>query len=234
MLAMPPWTGVDGLLCLTPLTEQSCRESNPRILARFMDWAADLEMFSPCPAGEVSDYALSVGRNERDFGTLVAAGAGLSVPIHLVAPASSLSGLKLPPNVLRAGGPESPGDDRGLPYPELIRRMQRARCIVITLHRHPTTGNGYTNLLESLAVGRPVVMTRTGALAIDLEKEGAGRYVAPGDPGELAEAIRWFHHHPTEADEMGRRARRLAESRFDLAGFGKRIVGYFHDLIGPP
>lgn len=233
-LAMPPWTGVDVLFCLTPIMEQSCRQSAPHLLARFIDWAADLEMFHPCPSSEVSDYALSMGRNERDFGTLVAASAAMSVPVQLVAPASSLSGMELPPNVLRVGGPASPGDDRGLPYPELVQRMQRARCIVITLHHDLTTGNGYTNLLESLAVGRPVVMTRTGALAIDLEKEGVGRYVAPGNPRELAMAIRWFHEHPTEADEMGRRARTLAEARFGLSGFGKRVVSLFHDLIGPP
>lgn len=233
-LAMPPWTGADGVFCLTPLTEQSCRRSDPRRLARFMDWATDLEMFRPCLPGEVSDYALSVGRNERDFGTLVAAAAGLGAPVHLVAPSSSLSGMELPPEIVHAGGPAGPGDDRGLPYPELIRRMQRARCIVIALHHDPTTGNGYTNLLESLAVGRPVVMTRTGALAIDLEKEGVGRYVSPGNARELAEAIRWFHDHPAEADEMGRRARRLAESRFDLSGFGRRVVSLFHELIGPP
>lgn len=233
-LAMPPWTGADGLFCLTPITEQASRESNPRRLARFIDWGVDLEMFQPCPVGEVSDYALSVGRNERDFGTLVAASGGLGMTVQLVAPSSSLSGMDLPPEVLHIGGPANPGDDRGLPYPELIQRMQRARCIVIALRDDPTTGNGYTNLLESLAVGRPVVMTRTGALAIDLEKEGAGRYASPGNPRELAAAIRWFHDHPSEADEMGRRARRLAESRFDLAGFGKRVVSLFHELIGPP
>ena len=61
------------------------------------------------------------------------------------------------------------------------------------MNNDPTeyTANGFTNLMEAMAVGQPVIVTRTGALPgeIDVEKAGCGIFVPPGNPDALAEAI---------------------------------------------
>ena len=53
------------------------------------------------------------------------------------------------------------------------------------------TANGFTNLMEAMALGLPVIVTRTGALPgeLDVEAAGCGLHVPPEHPEALAEAM---------------------------------------------
>ena len=52
-------------------------------------------------------------------------------------------------------------------------------CIPLTGNKHDTCG--YTECLEAMAMGKPVIMTKSGCLDLNLEKEGVGLYVNPKD-----------------------------------------------------
>ncbi len=70
-------------------------------------------------------------------------------------------------------------------------------------------------VLESLALGVPVIASRVGALP-DLVQEGVTGFLCePGDTVAFAERIRWMADHPQEHRAMKTAARAFAEAELD-------------------
>ena len=111
-------------------------------------------------------------------------------------------------------------------YPQLIEYYSAARAIAIPMV--PQSGlSGLTSLLDALAMGRAVIMTRNPLIDIDVELEGIGFWVAPGDIAGWERALRFVEDHPAQAEEMGWRARRLAEDRYNSGAFAEQ----FYDIV---
>ena len=70
-----------------------------------------------------------------------------------------------------------------------------------------------------LAAGRPILaLTEAGSeVALTIEDENVGWIVPPEDPDKLIETIRKIYFNRRELPEMNIRARKAAESRYDLA-----------------
>lgn len=82
-------------------------------------------------------------------------------------------------------------------------------------------------VLESLALGVPVIASRVGALP-DLVQEGVTGFLCePGDVGAFAERIRWLAAHPEEHRRMKAAARAFAEAELDA----RRMFGRYEDAI---
>lgn len=77
---------------------------------------------------------------------------------------------------------------------------------------------GYDNcpmtVLESMALGRPVLGTRIGGIPELIDHQQDGFLVLPGDADSLADRMNWFDQHRDEALEMGAVARAKMEDRF--------------------
>jgi glycosyltransferase involved in cell wall biosynthesis len=88
----------------------------------------------------------------------------------------------------------------------------------------PSLAEGFAHvLLEAMASGLPILST-TNTAAPDLVESGVeGFVVEPGRPGQLAECIAWSLEHRTQLAEMGRAARRKAET-FTWPRFRNRIA----------
>ena len=72
-------------------------------------------------------------------------------------------------------------------------------------------------LLETMAAGRPIVVTDVGENRAIVEDGICGRVVPPRDPGAIADAVRGLLSAPAEAAAMAGRARARFESRFTTA-----------------
>ena len=83
---------------------------------------------------------------------------------------------------------------------------------------------GLTSLLDAMAVGKPVIMTRNKHIDLDLEKEGIGLWVKPGDLAGWQQAIAYLLAHPEEAAAMGDRGRRLCETKYNLDVFTNTLA----------
>jgi len=73
-------------------------------------------------------------------------------------------------------------------------------------------------------MGKAVIMTRNRQIDIDIEKEGIGIFIKPGDVEGWKRAIYYLLEHPQETEEMGDRARSLCESRYNLEYFSSRLA----------
>jgi glycosyltransferase involved in cell wall biosynthesis len=91
---------------------------------------------------------------------------------------------------------------------------------------------GFTELIEVMAMSRPVILTRTGALPteIDVEAVGCGLHIPPDDPDALADAIEKLAQDPERAEEMGKVGRKLCESYYNIDRFARDLHTFFESL----
>jgi glycosyltransferase involved in cell wall biosynthesis len=168
-----------------------------------------------------------VGSTRRDFGTFGRAATAAGVAARIVCTRQNVGpDFATFGDSVRVTAPERP-----LTLREVVELYLGARAVAICLAGVEVLA-GYWTLCDALAVGRPVIMTRHPLVDLDLEAEGVGRWVAPGDEHGWAAALRWFDDHPVEAAEMGRRARSLVDGGFDARTFAHQLMDVFDSLLG--
>lgn len=89
-----------------------------------------------------------------------------------------------------------------------------------------------TKFFEYMAAGLPIVATDVPAWRRLIVDEGLGFCVDPEDPRAAAEAVRRLRESPREARAMGMRGRELVRRRYNWEGEGRRLVGYYNELVG--
>jgi glycosyltransferase involved in cell wall biosynthesis len=105
-----------------------------------------------------------------------------------------------------------------------VRAMYR-RAGVVALALAPTTrGSGSTVVLEAAASARPVVATRTPAMADLVEHGVRGLLVDPEDPDAMADAIGELLADPERAQRMGAAARQWLEQHRTSAHMAADIL----------
>lgn len=178
-------------------------------------WPVDEHFWRPL--GGTEDIISTVGREMRDFGTLIEALRGTEIPCHIAAGGQLDVGKQdswigdiggsadLPPSVTI--GP--------MKFAELRRLYDRSRFVVIPLY--PTdTDNGTTSILEAMAMGKAVICTRVDGQRDVIQEGHTGLFVPPRDPRALREAIEYLWSHPDEAAAMGRNGRARVERYHSL------------------
>jgi glycosyltransferase involved in cell wall biosynthesis len=217
--------GIDGYACLTETAAAAFRELNPRAQARAIQWAPDTTMF---PGSEKDgEYLLACGRTNRDYATLVKAAAKVDFPVVLLVSPGLVSGMAIPPNVRFVEGPKDGGTDKGIPYSELIHEWYaNARAVLIPRLDLAWDTSGLTNLLEAMAMYRPVLMTRTGRLDLDIEQAGVGMFVAPGDAQDWATKITRIWNDARLREPMRARAKEQVRTFYNLRRFGNDVVEF--------
>ncbi len=101
-----------------------------------------------------------------------------------------------------------------LPLERIAPILSASDALLVPLSGHPTFKQFVpSKLIDSMAAGRPVLLSAAGEAARILDRAQAGLVVAPEDPTALAEAVRWLVSNREEAAEMGRRGRDFATRR---------------------
>jgi glycosyltransferase involved in cell wall biosynthesis len=86
-------------------------------------------------------------------------------------------------------------------------------------------------ILEALASGVPLVLSRVGAYPELLEATGGGRLVEPDDAAGLAAEIEDLLAHPDEARAIGARGRRVVLDRFHVRHMADGIMEVFEKVV---
>jgi glycosyltransferase involved in cell wall biosynthesis len=214
-------------LILPPPTQQEFALHGLRIhRTKVVDipWCVD-EQFWRSPAGAIPDMICSVGREMRDYETLIRALDGTGIPCHIAG--SLVRGRKdqwrralgdagekaeLPPNV--TVGPKNPVELREL--------YARSRFVVLPLFESDTD-NGITCMLEAWSMSRPVICSEIDGQRGSFGHGRSGLFVPPGDVEALRKAILHLWDQPEEAVRMGAQARRTVEEQRRMDRFIREV-----------
>jgi glycosyltransferase involved in cell wall biosynthesis len=223
--------GIDGLLCLTRKAEELWSQKWPGKKVAWIDWGADTTMFQGTDAE--GEFFFACGRTNRDYATLLAAASRVPAQFVILASRSLVGDLPVPENVRFVEGPANVGTDRGISYAEMIGNYYgRAKAVLISRKDIADDTSGLTNLLEALAMGRPVAITRTGSLDLDVESARVGRFVPPQDSAAWADLLNQWLRDPDLLAGMRRRALQIVREHYNHERHGHDVAWFVHDLLG--
>jgi hypothetical protein len=222
-----------GIIALTRAAALKAHEMAPRVKVAHLAWGCDLNFYSPLEYQP--QWFLSCGITHRDFTTLSAAATRSPHPIRLICPGISRD-LKWSRNVTVVdGGIDWNLKKMAVSYDELVGQHYAgtiASLIILKNDPAQKTAVGFTNLLEAMALGRPAIVTRTGAIPgeIDVEAEGCGWHVPAEQPAELAKTMDRLAADPAAAEAMGAAGRRLAEKHYNIQRYANQLHAFFQTL----
>jgi glycosyltransferase involved in cell wall biosynthesis len=212
------------------IVERLGGRSDQVVLTPFM---VDTRYFAPDAVATVARPAngrplvCSAGLEFRDYPTLVEAARGLDADVVLAAASpwsrrrDSSAGVDLPDNV----------EVRRLGFADLRTLYADADVVVVPVVETDFQA-GITTILEAMAMGKPVICTRTTGQIDTIVDGETGIYVPPGDPVALRGAIERLLSDPDLAGRLGAAARRWAVEHADVAVYARRLAGHVDTVAG--
>ncbi|TME06117.1 MAG: glycosyltransferase family 4 protein [Chloroflexi bacterium] len=194
---------------------------------RFVPYMVDSEFWSPVDVPQKRQIC-AVGLEYRDYPTLLEAVRGVDVAVDIAAgspwsqKADGTHRAELPPNV-RVGRRD---------YAELRQLYAESLFTVVPLLENEMQA-GITTIVESMAMGRPVVVSRTRGQVGTVRDSHNGLEVPPGDVAALRRAIHWLLDHPEECRRMGAEGRHTIESGMTLGHFVERMSAVVATVSDP-
>ena len=218
-----------GIIAMTAAAADQAKKMAPNVKVAHIPWGVDLSAFPKLPYNP--QWFLSCGLTQRDHHTLSRAAQQSQRPIRVISP-------KLPPDISWSANVKTitgGNHDNTISYSELFNDYySQCAASLIILKYDPTeyTAVGFTNLTEAMAMARPVILSRTGAVPseLDVQKAGCGLLVPPDDPEALASAIETLASDPEKAEAMGRKGRELAESYYNIERYSNALHKFFEEL----
>ena len=190
-----------------------------------------VDQFFWSPREAETDMICSAGMEARDYPTLVNALRHLEIPCHIAAGATRGDIFKTVERLYSiedipewvSVGPKTQLDLRSL--------YARSRFTVVPLLQSDSD-NGLTTIIESMAMGKPVICSRTEG-QIDVIQEGVtGLFFPQGDSEALRNAIESLWNDPERCEEMGRAARAYIVKHHNLEQFVAAIKSEVYRAVG--
>jgi glycosyltransferase involved in cell wall biosynthesis len=176
------------------------------------NWGADLHYFKKYHKNIEPDqehFLISAGHSGRDFDLLIAVAKRINRRFKIYCrPKSYPKSPSIPKNVEILSGK--------FPFEKICKDYADALVILIPLRADPEGTVGMTSLLDAIAMGKPVIMTRNKNIDIDLDREGIGITVAENDVEGWVSAISMLLNDLDRVKEMGKNSLRLAREKFNI------------------
>jgi len=180
---------------------------------------ADTKFYHPTPEITPERRISSAGLELRDYPTLIEAVRGLDIDVRLAAASpwskrkNETENRELPPNV----------HARAYSYRELRDLYSSSLFVVVPLYDTDFQA-GVTTILEAMAMGKAVIVSRTRGQRDVIEDGVNGVYVPPGDPVALRAAIEQLLASPQRAAALGANARKTIVERMSLDLWADKIA----------
>jgi glycosyltransferase involved in cell wall biosynthesis len=175
----------------------------------FVPFGVDVDRFRPMPDGPPQADVVSAGADpRRDYQLLAAVAARHpELTFRIVASADQVRGLVSVPKNVRI--------ETNLSLEAVRDRLATARVVALPVHDNTYSG-ATTVLLQAMAMAKPVVVSRTDAIArgYDLEDGFNCRLVEPGDLDAFERTLVETLAGADAATSLGIRARETVERSF--------------------
>jgi glycosyltransferase involved in cell wall biosynthesis len=160
-------------------------------------------------------FVVSAGRSGRDYELLIEAVRGMNLDLHIICDQF--------PEALRAGLPDNVAildDCYGNCY---FDELVKCRFVVIPLSVNDISA-GQMVLLQAMALGKPVIITRT-ATTIDYVQDGDGvLFVEPKDLSAMAHAIQRLNADDSLRHSLGKQASEIFAKRYSIEAYAAHLV----------
>ena len=192
----------------------------------FVPFGVDPSLFAPGPV-TATGGVVSIGADpHRDFGLLVRmAGRMPEVAFRIVTTADHVRSLP--------SRPENLSVESDLPFDLMRERLAEAQVVALPV-RENTYSGATTVLLQAMALEKPVVVTRTSAIATGyglVDGENV-RLVEPGDDDGFARAVADLLRGEFHARALGASARVTVERELSWERYVNRIEEVLRDAAG--
>lgn len=206
------------------LTEKQRREVEGRYAlrnpAQVLGFAIEDEFFRSRQPVTDQRYVLAVGDDaSRDYPTLVEACRLAGLP------------LKLRSN-MRSVVPDDASEVSmvgRLSYRQLRELYEGATIVVVPLKAVDYPG-GITAIFEAMAMGKPLVLSRTGMTADFVTDGEDGMFVEPADPEALAARLTALWNDAPKCAALGRAARERLERDYAYDRYIERFAAMLHQV----
>lgn len=216
--------GHDRLLFLSRLACEHARQTWPDAQPRMetVDWGVDLDFYDRQPRwdhGLGQGYFVSAGKANRDHQLLADCAKHGQHPTVIVCSAQTR------PHDADASFVKVVSDQSGhaLNYGQLTSVYRDARAVVIPM-QHVEGLAGLTSLLDAMACGKPVIMTRNASVDIDIEAHGFGIWIDAQDGRSLTDAMNRLAQDDELVRVMGLKARAFAQSAYRYEAFASKVL----------
>ena len=217
----------DGINCLTGYTKNKLKALLPKkINIEFLEWCTDTIFYSNI-CTDNNCYFFSSGKTNRDYRTLIQA-AKMNCNLQFVVIGHFAEELlKLVPinmKIIRSAANQT---DNAISYSELKEYYSKSIAVCIPLNDDPEDTCGYTELLESMAMGKPVIKAKTGCLDVNIEDKNVGYYYEPHNPHDLSDKLRLIYNNPATAEIFGQNGKKLVDEKYNLNAYSSRLKKFF-------
>jgi glycosyltransferase involved in cell wall biosynthesis len=106
--------------------------------------------------------------------------------------------------------------------------MQQARALIfpsLWYEGLPRT------ILESFAVGTPVIASRLGSMESIVEPMQSGLHFAPGDAADLVRQVDWMLEHPREWQLLRQHTRAVYEAKYSAERNYERLMEIYQTAL---
>lgn len=221
--------GYDRILCLSEPIRRDIVAVAPELRDRLRvaPWGIDLERFDRLDVDwsmAPQPVFVTAGKTYRNLGPLLEAFRGSRHALEIYYDERQPETAKLAASERLETVAYLRSD---FSWPSVARFNARARAVLVPLDarragRYPN-GFGLTSMIDAMAAARPLIVTRTPGPVVDVEAEGVGIFVDGDDPEAWRDAVERLGADAGLASDMGRRARRLCERRYNFARFAAHL-----------
>lgn len=178
----------------------------------------DHVFFRPQPQVPEGDYILAVGQEQRDYQTLLRAVRDTGFKLIVVA-SSPWSTSEID---ISAGHVQAEVRSR-IPFTELRDLYAGAKMVVVPLFDVDYAA-GVNAALEAMAMGKPLIISKTEGIEDYIVPGETGLYVTPGNADDLRSTIQSLWDVPVERQRLGTNARQVVDSGMNLDHYVQRVV----------
>lgn len=214
-------SGIDKMFFLSKEVMDIYKKEYPLLQDRmfYLEWGADLSFYQKVfnlksEKSAQGNVLISTGKDHRDVNSFVKVSKELGVSSILITDKVQMceKGKKVFANNV--------GNGLAMSHKEILSYMQKSNISVIPVSdlKWPGFLCGLTSLLDSLAMGMPIIMSDNTYITLNIEKKGMGLYYKAGDEKDMKEKIKSLLSTPSRIIEFGKNARIYAESH-DYNGF---------------
>lgn len=214
-----------GIVTLSEDEKERLEKRFPHLKGKvvFIPFGVDLNFFKPQNLPKKRQI-LAIGFDpDRDWGTLLAAVKDINIHVVLATRMSRVEKyLPLPVNVEVT---QFSGRD-------LVKEYDKSAVVIVPLNTssHNNDAMGCSALFEGMAMGRPVIVTRTKTIESYVNNKENGLLVKEGSVADMKEAINFVLDNTAQAEDIGKNAYEYAIRNLDakkctavLADFFKKI-----------